>query len=85
MESALDAWEKDKSQVDPYKLLKASKPLLIVFLIEILMLFTDSSLANTCLKLAKEEKAQIDIGNTPNYEVGAAGMVLLGIEIEKYQ
>ena len=45
----------------------------------------DISLSNTRLKLAEEEKAQIEAGNTPNYEVGAVGMVMLGLDIEKLQ
>ena len=85
MELALEAWENDKPQPDPYKLPKASKPLSVISLIKILTLFIDISLSIAQLKLAEEEKAQIEAGNTPNYEVGAMGMVLLGIENEKFQ
>ena len=85
MGSALDTWEMDKSQPDPFKLLKASKLTFIIPLIKILILSIDISLSDAQLKLAKEEKAQIEAGNTSNYEIGATGMVLLGLEIKKLQ
>ena len=49
------------------------------------MLFIDISVSIAWLKLAEEEKAQIEAENTSNYKVGVVGMVLLGIEIEKFQ
>lgn len=85
MEAALDAWEKDKSQPDPYKLPRASKLSMSNLRVEILIVDTDISLSDARLKLAEEEKAQIEAGNAPSHGVGATGFVLLGVEIQKFQ